>query len=360
MARTFFTIRKARTSFAIYKDVRTGSKRTQTRIDSPELNTINVNFKRELKGPLARSLVIEKYLKLVKALQQSLYFAQGERPPAVFLDDNMAIAQTYYNKNLKHKKTKDKGASFREFRRAIEAIGNLPLLTSSAADLGTALAKFPNNKQRRIASKLNKLLAFSKSEVRIAKDKKQRPIPKYLTDSEFTLVLAHIADRHVKAVLACAFYSGCRLGELFALEEDDFINGVINVNKQMLRPDTVKGRGSTAIAPTKNEEQRRVVPFPSFSTWFTELQKVPKNLRSTKFAELLKQACRKTFPNKPNKHLVAHDLRHSFAKALINKGLNLTFVAKQLGNRIEVAQEYYAGYVNDDENIQLLKEKLKA
>ena len=58
------------------------------------------------------------------------------------------------------------------------------------------------------------------------------------------------------------------------------------------------------------------------------------------------------------KHLVAHDLRHSFAIRMLERA-NLTYVALQLGNRIELCQEHYTGYELHDEGISILRDLMR-
>lgn len=381
----FFTIRppnpkQGRASFSIVEDLRElgarGQKQLKFPADADPLKPINLAYKRELRDLRIRGLpddrleaeqakLIAEYTKRVEVVRDRLYLEAGQEPaPLVFLDENLEIARSYFEKHLAYKKTKDKRSSFGEYQRAVKALGNVSVKTATAEELSKAISQLPNNKQRRVAAKLNRLLKHLGRDERIAKDKEKAPTVKYLTEKEFLRALVRVRAGWRRTLYSMLFYSGLRVGEAFALEEDDIRGDVINVTKQMLESWVVKKRGlSSNIQPTKNEETRRVVPFPKFKTYFKEWvaysyeDKVA--WRDQKIAEVLKSACIAEFPKQPLKQCVAHDLRHSFAKALINRGANLTFVARQLGNRIEVAERYYAGYVNDDENIQLLKRLLK-
>ena len=249
-------------------------------------------------------------------------------------------------------------------------------LLSIRSSIQKALSLVENNKQRRIASKLQMMLRFLKRDITLDRDKKKRLSIRYLNEKEFKLVLKEIQDVNLRTLFELAFHSGCRMGELFALTEDDFRAGVLSVNKQMIRREEavrrreqdLKDRGKEArvwepkasdlICPTKNEQGRRVVVFEEFATpfarWCELAYETRFELRHSHLAEALKVACEKVFPTNPQKHCVAHDLRHSFAIRLL-QFVNLTYVSLQLGNRIEVCQEFYTGYELHDENITVLK-----
>jgi integrase len=312
--------------------------------------------------------------KMAEALREQLYKEHGLVKTKVFSEVNYKALNDFFTAKYSSRKTKDRDGAFNDYRRAIDSIGLLSIHIATAQQIEDALKEIPNNKQRRLISRLTRILKFIGRDLELQKDKKSTVEIRYLTEKEFPDLMKSVPNvDHLRLVYSLMFHSGCRLGEIFALDNDDYKNGILNVNKQMLRPYQAMKRklfkmvdGKKVldlIQPTKNEQKRRVVVFPEFEGFFEEWCKVDldkrKEFRTLRFAEILRTACEKQFPNRPIKHCVAHDLRHSFAIRNLHQDVNLTYVAQQLGNRIEVCQEYYTGYTLNDETIEILKLKLQ-
>jgi len=385
-AEVFFTLIKptpnkegpnARRSFSFIMDIRyADGDRDQPRYKFPEgddrLKVINKAYK------IAddKNEAYEKCLKLALDLQKKLYLEHGLERKTVFNQENYGVLDEFFEWKYGARKTKDKTAAYNDFRRAVDAVGSIPLQTATKAEIQKAISTADNNKQRRNASRLNMILKYLKRDIVLDRDKKKRVSVRYLNEKEFASALKLIKDENFRLLYELAFHSGCRMGEIFALTEDDFRAGVLTVNKQMIRTEEavrrskqeLKAKGkpwtnwipkpADLIHPTKNEQSRRVVVFKEFASAFKkwcELDYETKfKLRHARLAEVLKAACEQQFSSNPQKHCVAHDLRHSFAIRLL-QFVNLTYVSLQLGNRIEVCQEFYTGYELHDENITVLK-----
>ncbi len=322
----------------------------------------------------------EKCLKLALDLQKKLYIEHGLEKKTVFNQENYGVLDEFFDWKYSAKKTKDKTAAYNDFRRAVDAVGSIPLQTATKSEIQKAISTAENNQQRRIASRLNMILKYLKRDIVLDKDKKKRVSVRYLNEKEFGSVMKLIKDENLRLVFEMAFHSGCRMGEIFALTEADFRAGVLTVDKQMLRTEEAvrrrrqeyQAKGKTwtnwvpkpsdLICPTKNEQSRRVVVFEEFASAFKKWCEVDAEtkfkLRHSRLAEMLRTVCEQKFPQAPQKHCVAHDLRHSFAIRLL-QFVNLTYVSLQLGNRIEVCQEFYTGYELHDENITVLKSMMR-
>ena len=363
------TLKPGRSSFSLLVDVRTASKREQYKWqpkqdeDNP-FTELTKKFKDELKKGLKRADVIERLERHALVIKSRIEKELGLDRPIVFSTDNLRVLDSFFETKYTTRKTKDKRSAYNDYRRAIESIGLLPIESASVLDIQKALSKFPNTKQRRLAGRLQQLLRFTGRNISLEKDKLLRPSIHYLTHTEFKQVLKHVKDTDEHLIFSLLFHSGLRIGELFGTEEEDFRAGVLAVKRQMLRPDEQKARNlSSPIQDTKTSEMRRVVVFKEFDDLWEQWAAYDFDkkfaLRGRNFARSLKEACLKVFPKRSEKHCVVHDLRHSFAIRCINQEMNLTSVAQQLGNRVEVAQAYYAGYTHTDESIELAKAKLR-
>lgn len=138
----------------------------------------------------------------------------------------------------------------------------------------------------------------------LERDKKQRPNIRYVTESELRLILEDVKDSFEKLLYQCLLYSGCRIGELFALDSDDYEDGLLNIDKQMLRKFEVKKRKLKSWkAPTKTDETRIAVLTEEFDELFKSWTDIPietrLKLRDERWAERLSAACIKAFPGKP-------------------------------------------------------------
>lgn len=379
-AEAFFTLikptpdRPGRATFSLMQDTRLpNGKREQRKYKFPPGDDRLDSINRLYKGAANKFDAFDHCLKLALELKEQLLKEYGLKTERVFSRENYAVLDAFFEKKYAARKVKDKQAAYNDFRRAVDALGTLPIEIATKDQIQKLLSRYENNLQRRIASRLQMLLKHLGRDIRLDRDKKVREPVRYLSKREFALVIREIENRQIRTLFDMAFASGCRMGELFALTPEDFRNGVLTINKQLLRaPDAARRKGKDPkkwspdfqdlIAPTKTDQSRRVVVFPEFSRAFDAWCNIPEDdrvaLRSAKFAEVLTHACRQVFPNNPQKHLVAHDLRHSFAIRMLERA-NLTYVALQLGNRIEVCQEHYTGYELHDEGISILKDIMK-
>lgn len=333
-------------SFAIIR--RQGT--TNRTLKLPDLDIINERYK---KG----TIDFETASKLAEDIRARLYKEQKYNKN--FHPDNKKFLDEYWKRKFEKKDITDKRAAFDRLKRAIDAIGELSLLTASQDELQDKIYKHPQ--QRRIAPALNEMLKFfGRNGVEIPLNKKKRKKPKYFTAQELKRVIAHIEcedPKHMATLMKAAFGTGMRLGEVYGIEPYHLRNKnkVVYVEQQ-LRPD-----GETDT--TKTSSSRLVPILPAFEKDVVEwVMKVPeeKKLESRiwRHAEIVKNAAIKVFPNNPDKHCVFHDLRHSYAITMLQLGFSMTTVAQCLGNSWQVCQEYYAGFDLTNENVAAIVTQL--
>lgn len=158
-------------------------------------------------------------------------------------------------------------------------------------------------------------LTFTKAKV-------DKSLPNYVTPKEFFTVLRHIKNFKHKIGISLPYHSGLRISEVCRLRKHnlDFDNQIIWIRKG-------KGGGDRkTIIPTKFLyylelycKTVRDYLFPTYRGYISE--------RS--FEELLKEAIKKSGIAKK---FTLHDLRHSFAINLVNKGVDIEEVRKMLGH----------------------------
>jgi len=142
-------------------------------------------------------------------------------------------------------------------------------------------------------------------------------------------------------VVATAFATGGRLGEIFAMTKTVGAKRAVYIDRQM--------KMDLTYGPTKNKRSRWIKVleelWPDTQNWLKVSEAERKALRRERWADIVRGACKTAFPKDPEKHLKFHDLRHSYAIHCLSKGLTLEQVAKALGDSIVVVQEYYTGFV---------------
>ena len=142
------------------------------------------------------------------------------------------------------------------------------------------------------------------------------------------------------------FYAGLRRGEANALQVDDFHDGehpYLNITKSVNMKNKVKGKYLVTLP--KNKQSIRKVPIPSKLAELIRFQidylKMNKDFQNNWFlcggrnpipdttADVMKNEAEKR-ANLP--HIRVHDLRHSYASMLINKGVDIAIISRLMGH----------------------------
>lgn len=272
----------------------------------------------------------------------------------VFHSENQGVLDQYWEAEYAQRILVDAEGMRRSLIAAINVIGHLSLRVATRNELQAAInnACPKATKQRKICSRINQLLAFLKRDFSMTLAKPDSPEVKYITEPELLKLLAQIDIEH-RPLIATLFYTGMRLGESFAFKIKK--PGVIRVEKQLDR----KGN----LRAVKNRRPRTVAV--SDAGWpyvleCYELMQQGKYPRSRDYRSITKKAARKLWKDNRQKHLVVHDLRHSFAIHMLHKGCSISEIALLLGDSVAVAQQYYVGFVANDETIDMIRTKLQA
>lgn len=341
--------RGRRRSFAI-QEVDGFKRRT---LEIPELDAVN---KLLISGKL--SLISAK--KQVEDLRDSLYAKRdSEDPRLLFHSDNLQLLNRYWTEEYSDRDIVDLASMKADLRRAVESCGSLSMLTASKIDLGNQIAGYcegNTKKQRRVISRINQLLKYVGRDFVLRKPKESRLDVAYLTDLEMLRVLAQCKDDNFGLLCQIAFWTGLRMGEIFALRPNNIRADYIIVESQIddegeRRATKTRAVRRAWVASDKLELVREWVRLP---------EEIKIELRDVRHSTLFKRLCRKAYPKDKSKWVRFHDLRHSYAVGLINKGVPINLVAQSLGNSISVCEKYYSGFVLRDEGIDTINRILKS
>ncbi|MFA1819044.1 tyrosine-type recombinase/integrase [Virgibacillus oceani] len=192
----------------------------------------------------------------------------------------------------------------------------------------------------------------------------------YWTLDEFKLFLTHVEDNTYKALFMTLFYSGMRLGEAIALtwKDVDFDNNIIHINKtaNLNKITTPKTKTSirkikmpqhtmNAIATVKLETKPKHDYF-VFGEYCTHK---PRTTVTNYFIRYIRRINKSV----NLKQIRVHDLRHSHASYLINKGYDIQIISKRLGHaKVSTTYDIYAHlYPNkEDEAIKDMEDDFKS
>lgn len=322
---------------------------TFERLQRPEVDAVNQAWAKDILGWDACYAVL-------KAFRQTLYKKRdAEAAKRVFNRDNLGLLDAYWAQVYPRRKLVDRDTMRWDLQRAVEACGSLSLLVASAEELDDQLGtwfKGKVNNHRRAVSRLHSLLKFAgRAEIQLEKPREEYREVRHLTLEEFEQVLPFIEDEAFQAFAGVAFHVGLRVGEIAALRRNHVHEFVVKVLSQVDKDGVTR--------PTKNHRVRKAFILPNGHLWLDKWLALPLSDREkvrheVSHAEKFRSACiRAGLPEE--KHCCFHDLRHSYAVFLCQRGAPIERVAESIGDGKGVTEKYYAGFVLQDEGIKTLK-----
>lgn len=332
-----------RIKLTIYRQLPSGKAELvkHPRLDSLNQLVANKTIDLERAGQLAREIV--------RGLQLA------ERPaPEPTAPINVDIAERYWKAEYPRRKiTADSRRSAKNaLGRAVSALGPVPL-TAHIDAIQARLDTFNGKRQRRLASVVNSVLMWMARPERVTLSWKDAPAPKHLDLQDFLLLRKQIENDIEWLVIQAAFYSGARLGELFAIQAVN--GGFVKIAQQM--------REDGSFAQPKTRQPRAAAIHPAgvevVRAWAAVPMAEKKRLRRKRWADVVTEACKKVWPSNSDKWLKFHDLRHCYAHAALQAGIPIEWVAKSMGNSIVVCEEYYQGSKLSDDMAQTMADRWK-
>ncbi|MCX6125191.1 MAG: site-specific integrase [Proteobacteria bacterium] len=353
----YYTLKKAnpqkgRRTFAVLKHVlNSDGKRVSSKVKLESVDAINRQFQAEVYS-------FAEAERLCKEVLEQLYRERDRfLPKPLFYSQNAKALEEYWRREYTHRDLIAPEVMHNDLKCSIEAVGMLSLVAATREELQAAIdTKYTDdpNKQRRVVTRLNQILKFLKRDFTLRKKREVKSPVKYLTMEELEIALRHIRDPQVQILCWVGFATGLRVGEIFALKKTDLRQNYLQVTSQLDRQDQLRD--------TKNRLVRRAYVIEQGSKylqeWFTMDKKDKDRLRTMQHAKVLGSACAKAFKDK-EKVCCFHDLRHSYAIHLLQKGVPLSHVAQSLGNSTTVCEKYYTGFMLTDLGVETIERILK-
>lgn len=348
-----------RSKFSILKTIRgpEGKREPYKSIERSDLKAINNQY---ASGKLS---MIEAYRHVCDVLAKMKMADEIKFPKQVFNQDNDNIFQSFWKKKYeslpKDEKLVDESSAKNDFKRALKCIGELNLRSASIEELLNRINTIPElSNRKRVVVRINSLLLHigrKDDKIVLGKNKKRKTRQvNYLSHKDLPSLLLQLPVK-LRLLVQTAFYSGLRIGEIFAITENSIQGNHLIVKNQLDRKLEMRG--------TKTQQERKAYILPEgrdvVLKWSLLPAKDKRTIRNLKYSSIIKSICKVCFPDDKEKHCTFHDLRHSYAIHLLSKGVSLTLVAQSLGNSISVAEEYYAGYCLSSDAIDSIENAIQ-
>lgn len=323
-------------------------------VEDEALYAINLRLRKD-------TLTVEIGYKEVELLVERLYRQAGVKKfKSVSNSDNQRLLDAFWEKYPNKRKLSDPPSTYAKYRRGVEALGEVSILSGSTDEMQTSVDKLGGNKQREAVGRLHTILRWLKrGDVILELEPEEYQEVRYLSHKEMEQMLTFIKDDAVKLACRVARGTGARIGELMFIKMDNIQPKTVFIKHQ------VKRDGSVALAKSKTADHpgRRVYVLPEarelVKTWAREKMRLTDKTRHN-LANIVKAASEKAFPGSPEKWIKFHDLRHSYAIELAQTGVSLLQIAQQLGNSERICQKHYTGYMATTETIEMIDAKIQA
>ena len=294
-----------RKTFAVVKRItgKDGSK-SNTTIADERIDSVNRAY-------LNQTLTCQDAFAKIQMVVDSCYAKDSKtKIPRIFSKANQNVITAYWEAEYSDRDLIDPATMKNDLQRAVRAIGKLSLHTASKDELKDAVNKaVPEPRQnRRVVARLNQLLRHLGSPFKLRAMKKQRVEVKHLSFDDFERLAASFETDSIEQTLVwAAFGTGCRIGELFSLNESSLKNDEnLRVLNQLDKDQVTR--------ETKNRTTRRAFVIPEALKYVKKWLAVPmserRDLRNKRWAEIVKKQCQVLWPDDESKHLVFHDLHH--------------------------------------------------
>jgi integrase len=274
----------------------------------------------------------------------------GSQRFAHLLQINQKIFDHFWRDVYSHKILEDENSPRYGILKALRIIEPLSIQVATQAELQDKLKRssLGLSEIRRATDNLNQVLNYLDRGFRLNKPKAGLRQVDFVTREEFEKMLAFL-EGDAKDLAETLFSTGMRLGEALAVEPNDFKNGAVSITKQLTR------RGVLKLPKAEKTGTSIVLMFghEAISRWSCVKDKL-------RFRETIYDVITKASFKALGRSISPHDLRHSHAIYLLGHGANLTQVALQLRNRVDVCQMYYTGFSHSEASLELLKKLVDA
>jgi integrase len=344
MSRVTYFIKRpgsGRTSFALVRKDDSGQKT----VEHERIRALNAAM-------LSRALEVADADHQAMELVRELNATERKKRMGSYVasEANLRLLKRYWEEAYGRRKIIDKDSAHYRLRRAIEALGPTPLL--GAVDVVQAridqASKGSVRRQRALAATVNQLRRHFGVSERVNLEGRTLPEFRFLTRDEFIRVNGAVADEHLQLLFSALFHTGVRLGEAYALKREHYRAPALSVMGQ------VDKQG--ARRATKNKRVRKTLVIAEgaddLALWLGLPQSEREAAASRKaLPKIWKRACKEAFPRNNEKWTNVHDLRHSYAVHMLERGVSMSLIAKLLGNSLAVCEAYYLNFAHSDDTL---------
>lgn len=306
-------------------------------------------IKREIDFQTAK----EEAYKVIRELRNTHRMASLNLYPDANQDVYNKIKQLYQKRDRTSESSK--AMALAGVRRCMGLLGNKVIHSVSLEELKEIVRNQDHRSRQKMSVWFNVLLKAASRTEFLSIPQSYRISVNFLTIQEMIRIINHLKEVY-KLPAIVAFSTGCRLGEVFGISKVGRKRSVY-VDRQMYEH-PLHGEWYGRPKWVGENDTLRWTPviewgWDSTKTWITllnELSEAEKiKLRRLNWGEIVRNACRKAFPNRPNKHLTFRDLRHCYAVYWLEKGATSKTIADAMGNSEAVVNKHYHGFVMTDE-----------
>ena len=341
----------ARKTFAVVKDVKyADGRRSQTTVDDEAVDALNRNMLAGLIGQAEAEIQLRDVIKV--RLEKQAGVQDKKDLEETVSEQNLAVFRKFWTHLTMERSLKNPVSSRNDLLAALRAIEPLSLTVATRPEIKAKLDKQTDKRYRRHAIRINQLLGFLGREIALPLKKLDQEEVHYLTWDELKSVLPHLPYDSSRILAQVLFCTGVRIGEAFKLTLRKLKpNNSVFINQQLTYDLKERAPKNGKLHDTVLLPQGRV----AYEQWCLLPEAERVKLRNI-FSNQLLAASRRVFPDK-ERHVSAHDLRHSYAVYLLERRATVTEIASLLGDTEAVVRKHYTGWVQSDrmvENLNLL------
>ncbi|PRX18810.1 site-specific recombinase XerD [Orenia metallireducens] len=171
--------------------------------------------------------------------------------------------------------------------------------------------------------------------VDLPRPKKEKKLPKVLSEKEVIRILKSLNNEKHKTILYLVYSAGLRVGEVIKLKCED-----IDSDRMLIKVRQGKGKKDryTTLSQLALEQVRKYYKLYKPKKWLFPGAKSNTHLTIRTVQRIFKKACSKA---EIKKKVSVHDLRHSFATHLLERGTDLRYIQELLGHKSSRTTEVY-------------------
>lgn len=343
--KVYIVTMKRNGSFRLVLRTQVPDGRTQNEtLSDPRISSINKLYS---SGEISESTARDR----LKVIREERYRRLGKTLPRGNTD-NLAILKTFWaDYRKKRRRLRDPDSTYHKFRRAVEMLGPLNLTVASEEEIQNALdARYKQGNHQKIGGALRAILRhIGRTDVDLILDSNTKSEVAHLSADQVKLLAESIDDKNLQTLVLAAFYTGMRVGELMYVTPTFLAKDFVTVKKQKKRD------GSVAVTKTGIERKAFIISGgrKHIVAWAKSDKKLP--MKQENISHFIRKQSEKVLSTS----IKFHDLRHSYAIHLVQKGAPLELVAQSMGNGVKVCEKYYSGYQLTNLGIETLKRLVK-